>query len=225
MNLSELRNVITPKWKIQSVSKYKPIATCVAFINARDCENRLDEVCGPGGWKNEYKEIGGKLFCGVSIKVGEEWVIKWDVGTSGNFEKEKSLASDSFKRACVQWGIGRDLYEMKPMHVQTNRPRIEGDKSPLYPVDGNQRKISDLTVFFGKQIKPDKKKEQIESDKATSQFIDLCNAKEMAETDISRFEIYLINRANAENFSEIANNVFKNFELYYEDFSAELWQD
>jgi hypothetical protein len=221
MNLNDLKKEIPPKWKIQSTSKYKPMAICVPYIDARDCEDILDEVCGPENWQDIYKEINGKLFCGISIRFGDEWVTKWDVGTSGNFEKEKSAASDSFKRACVKWGIGRFLYNMKPMHVQTNRPRIDGDKSPLYPVDGNNRKISDLTVFFSKQIKPDKKKDKIEAEKATSQFLDMCNSKEMAETDISRFELYLLNRANAENFSDIASNVFKNFELYYEDFHAE----
>ncbi|NOW12590.1 hypothetical protein B0H35_000004 [Clostridium acetobutylicum] len=38
------------------------------------------------------------------------WISKQDVGTESNTEKEKGQASDSFKRACFNFGIGRELY-------------------------------------------------------------------------------------------------------------------
>lgn len=71
----------------------------------------LDEVCGPFGWKREHELINGNLFCTVSIKDKDgNWVSKQDVGVESYTEKEKGQASDAFKRACVNWGIGRELY-------------------------------------------------------------------------------------------------------------------
>lgn len=82
------------------------------YVTARFCMDRLDQSVGPMNWRNEYKEICGQLICGVSIFDTQinDWVTKWDVGTESNFEAEKGHFSDAFKRACVHWGIARELY-------------------------------------------------------------------------------------------------------------------
>lgn len=82
------------------------------YKDARVDQNILDERFGPFGWKREHQLIGDRLYCTVSVKDPEtgEWVSKQDVGTESNTEKEKGQASDSFKRACFNWGIGRELY-------------------------------------------------------------------------------------------------------------------
>ena len=66
--------------------------------------------CNSLNWKREHEVIDGKLFCSVSIYDPEkkEWISKSDVGTESFTEKEKGESSDSFKRACVNWGIGRE---------------------------------------------------------------------------------------------------------------------
>jgi hypothetical protein len=71
----------------------------------------LDETFGAMNWKRSHEIIDGNLYCTVSVlsDVGE-WVSKQDVGVESFTEKEKGQASDSFKRACVNWGIGRELY-------------------------------------------------------------------------------------------------------------------
>lgn len=82
------------------------------YKDARVDMRLLDEVVGPMNWKREHELINGNLFCTVSIrdeKTGE-WVSKQDVGVESNTEKEKGQASDAFKRACFNWGIGRELY-------------------------------------------------------------------------------------------------------------------
>ncbi len=222
MDLTKLKKEIPFKRKIQSTSKYKPQASCVAFIDARDVMGLLDNVCGPENWKDTYKEINGQLFCGISIKIGEEWVTKWDVGSAGNIEKGKTLVSDSFKRAAVKWGVGRFLYSKKPKYVQTNRPRIDGDKSPIYAVNGSNKRIYDLTAYLNAEIKPDEKKDKIEPNAVTPIFLELCDKKDMSDTDKSKFEVYLLNRSQKDTFAEIAGNVFNNFDLYYNDFVAEI---
>lgn len=82
------------------------------YKDARVDQNLLDETFGPFGWKREHQLIGDRLYCTVSVKdpATDEWVSKQDVGTESNTEKEKGQASDSFKRACFNWGIGRELY-------------------------------------------------------------------------------------------------------------------
>lgn len=72
----------------------------------------LDEVFGIYGWKRKHEVIGDRLYCTVSIydMTTNQWIDKQDVGTESYTEKEKGQASDSFKRACFNIGIGRELY-------------------------------------------------------------------------------------------------------------------
>lgn len=82
------------------------------YKDARVDQRILDETFGAFGWKRSHQCIDGNLYCTVEVfdKESGEWVAKQDVGTTGYTEKEKSQASDSFKRACFNWGIGRELY-------------------------------------------------------------------------------------------------------------------
>jgi len=82
------------------------------YKDARVDQKILDETFSPFGWKRSHQCINGNLYCTVEVRDGQtgEWVAKQDVGTVGYAEKEKSQASDSFKRACFNWGIGRELY-------------------------------------------------------------------------------------------------------------------
>ncbi len=82
------------------------------YKDARVDQKILDETFGAFGWKRSHQCIDGNLYCTVEVFDREAgvWVSKQDVGTTGFAEKEKSQASDSFKRACFNWGIGRELY-------------------------------------------------------------------------------------------------------------------
>ena len=82
------------------------------YKDARVDQNILDETVGPEYWQRTHQLIGGNLYCTVEIYIKElgAWVGKQDVGTESYTEKEKGQASDSFKRACFNWGIGRELY-------------------------------------------------------------------------------------------------------------------
>lgn len=91
--------------------------TVLAYITNRAIQHRLDEVCGPANWRNEFREwnVGGKsgVLCGISIKIDGEWVTKWDGAENTDVEPLKGGLSDSMKRAGVQWGIGRYLYNLE----------------------------------------------------------------------------------------------------------------
>lgn len=87
---------------------------CILLIykDARVDMKILDEVFGIDGWQRTHEVINGNLFC--TIKIWNEkagcWISKQDVGTESNTEKQKGEASDSFKRAGFNVGIGRELY-------------------------------------------------------------------------------------------------------------------
>ena len=117
MNLNELKKELPFKWRVQSAKYGK--ATCVAYIDARDAQDLLDDVVGPGNWATEYYEASGLLMCKVGIYVDGHWVWKSDTGSESNVEKNKGHASDAFKRACVSWGIGRFLYRLDIQQIPT----------------------------------------------------------------------------------------------------------
>lgn len=99
--------------RIGSVSKNG--FTMLLYKDARCDMNILDETVGEFNWQRDHKEIKGVVYCGVGINgrgqsTHDEWVWKWDAGSESYTEKEKGEASDSFKRACFNWGIGRELY-------------------------------------------------------------------------------------------------------------------
>ena len=97
------------------------------YKDARVDQKILDESFGPFGWKRSYQSIDGNLYCTVSVwdKRTNEWISKQDVGSVGYAEKEKSVASDSFKRACFNWGIGRELYSAPFVWISADKVQIQ----------------------------------------------------------------------------------------------------
>jgi hypothetical protein len=114
------------------------------YKDARVDMNILDETVGASNWQREHYECKGNLFCRVGIcvetKKGEavfpEWVWKSDCGTESNTEAQKGEASDSFKRACFNWGIGRELYTAPFTWIPDDKCNIKEKKDrngkPIY---------------------------------------------------------------------------------------------
>lgn len=80
------------------------------YKDARCDMNILDECFGPFGWQRHHSRDNANCIVSIYDSEKNEWIEKEDVGTESNTEAAKGLASDSFKRACVNWGIGRELY-------------------------------------------------------------------------------------------------------------------
>ena len=101
------------------------------YKDARVDMKILDELFTPMGWKRSHKLIGDRLYCQVEVWDAEkkEWICKEDVGVESNTEAEKGQASDSFKRACVNWGIGRELYTAPKISVELNEKEFTKDQS------------------------------------------------------------------------------------------------
>lgn len=106
-------------FRVQSVNK-GGYATILAYKDARVDMNRLDAVYGVGYWQKKYDVINYNLFCSVGVwnKELNQWVWVQDVGTESMAEKEKGQASDAFKRACFNLGIGRELYDYPIIQVK-----------------------------------------------------------------------------------------------------------
>lgn len=117
--LSDPLNINQVEFRVQSINK-GGYATILAYKNARIDQQRLDEVVGPLNWQRRH--TGNNHNCIVSIWCEEkkEWVAKEDTGTESNSEAAKGLASDSFKRACFNWGVGRELYDYPFISIKLN---------------------------------------------------------------------------------------------------------
>lgn len=104
-------------------------ASLLLYKDARVDMTILDETVGEMNWQRDHKEVKGNLYCGIGIycKPLDEWVWKWDCGVESNTEKEKGEASDSFKRAGFNWGIGRELYTSPFIFIPTDtKPKANG---------------------------------------------------------------------------------------------------
>lgn len=107
---SELSRPITPRWKFQNkLGTDKCI--CVAYNDARDIQNRLDQFLTPSGWQCEHYAVAAKVFCRLSIYVNGVWISKTDTGSETKIEGDKGAASTALRRAASAWGIARNNYD------------------------------------------------------------------------------------------------------------------
>ena len=100
-------------WRAQTLTRNGDKALALAYLDARDVMDRLDEVCGPENWQDEYVESAkGRVICRIGVRLESGWVWKSDGAGDTAVEGEKGGISDAFKRAAVKWGIGRYLYRL-----------------------------------------------------------------------------------------------------------------
>lgn len=124
------------RWKPQAVNGNKAMA--VAYLSARDVQNRLDAVLGVGGWGSNFEVIaGGSVMCRLSLKIDDEWVTRTDVGSPSDQkdpgDRMKAAVSDALKRAAIQFGIGRYLYDLPKQWVGYNPAKKCLTETPELP--------------------------------------------------------------------------------------------
>ena len=125
-------------FRVQSINNGK-YATILAYKDARVDMNRLDEVVGAQYWKREHFDDNTRCKVSIWNKEIQQWVSKEDIGTASMTEAEKGLASDSFKRACFNWGIGRELYDYPVIQIKLNEDEVleTGKPRPKYKASYN----------------------------------------------------------------------------------------
>lgn len=113
-------------FRVQSINK-GGYATILAYKDARVDIQRLNQVCGPLGWMRQHTRDNHNCIVSIFDADHNHWVHKEDTGTESNTEQQKGLASDSFKRACFNWGIGIELYDYPiisiPLRGGGNEPK------------------------------------------------------------------------------------------------------
>ena len=134
------------------------------YKDARCDMNILDETVGCENWTRGHEVVNGNLFCNVGIKIPKddkrefaEWVFKQDVGTESQTEKEKGEASDSFKRACFNWGIGRELYTAPfiwiPFEKGCVTKKIKNNKTTTYDKFEVEKIVTEKGIITGLAIR------------------------------------------------------------------------
>lgn len=212
--LPKLAEIMPFKWRVQSFSKFKPQATCVAYIDARDAQDRLDKVC-LYGWERDHREIKKHVYAGVGVVMPSGRILwRWDCGTESNQDAEKGEASDSFKRAAVNWGVGRFLYDLKIQYVDANE--IKKDGVWPYVADGNKR-VWDLTKFINDKNKGGKAKSK--EDDGSKAFL----AKVKSGRDVIGEENYkkALDEYNADSAEKIPSNLRQNFITFMRTFKED----
>jgi hypothetical protein len=107
------------EWRVGSTNGDKTSGLALAYLTARHVMDRLDAVCGSQNWQDRYEFHGARTVCYLSIRIGDEWVTKADGAGDSDVEAEKGAISDALKRAAVKWGIGRYLYDLGNIWVDT----------------------------------------------------------------------------------------------------------
>jgi hypothetical protein len=137
-------------WRVAQVGKGrggKIWAKVLAYMDNRCVMDRLDEVFGPENWRNEFKPApatgkdNDSIICGISLRIGDEWITKWDGASNSDIEPTKGGLSDAMKRAAVQWGIGRYLYNIKESWANIDDKGSRYSNSKV-KVDGKEEWVS-----------------------------------------------------------------------------------
>ncbi len=134
------------EWRVQQSGMSgsgKPWAMVLVYVTNRAVMDRLDETFGIGGWKNEFlplpNSLGEGALCGISVKINGEWIAKFDGADNTAVESTKGGLSGAMKRAAVQWGIGRYLYDIEEMWAVCSLVKETG---------WNRAKLKDQTIFY-----------------------------------------------------------------------------
>lgn len=167
-NLNELSQPFPPEdieWFIGATTQDKSKGLAIPFITNRAVMERLDDVCGIDGWRNEYKVLGSReiigknggveskktsQLCGISIwsEDKHEWITKWDGAEESDIEAIKGSLSSAMKRAAVQFGIGRYLYRLENPWVEIEQ------KGRSYTIKANQRIVMPAWAMPGGTGRP-----------------------------------------------------------------------
>lgn len=116
------------------------------YKDARVDMNMLDETVGPMNWQRTHSRDNANCTVSIWDDDKKQWISKEDVGTESNTEAEKGLASDSFKRACFNWGIGRELYTAPFIWISGNGTALKAGRYTVKEIGYEGRSINKLVI-------------------------------------------------------------------------------
>ena len=125
----------------------KGYVTILLYKDARCDQNILDETVGPYNWQRTHGRDNANCVVSIWDEKKGQWISKEDVGTESKTEAEKGLASDSFKRACVNWGIGRELYTGPRIFISGDTEKLKKERFIVAEIGYNdKREINCLAI-------------------------------------------------------------------------------
>lgn len=116
------------------------------YKDARCDQNILDETVGPMNWMRQHERENANCIVSIYDKEKNQWISKEDTGTESKTEAEKGLASDSFKRACVNWGIGRELYTAPFIWIRGDPDKLKYEKFTVAEIGYDNEEINALAI-------------------------------------------------------------------------------
>lgn len=141
--LQTLRQEFACRWKLVSAGPQG--CDCAAYLDPCEVMERLDDVIGPENWQDHYREVAGRLYCDLSLRLDGEWITKSDCASEDSLHD----AGDAFKRAAVKWGIGRFLYSIEPVRLSSvEAGRDEQGLARYEPADEFGRRIQHLSTYL-----------------------------------------------------------------------------
>lgn len=159
--LHQLKSPFPPdrvSWRVGSTTRDKTKGMALAYIDARDVMQRLDEVCGPENWQCDYPHAGQKTVCRIGIKIDGEWIWKSNGAGDTDIESEKGALSDAFKRAAVLWGIGQYLYDLDSPWVELDVNKTDDGK--VFVKGIAKKELSKLHALLGGKNSAELKREE-----------------------------------------------------------------
>ena len=131
--------------RVATISKDNSKALFLLYKDARADMTILDECVGCMNWKREHTRDNQNCIVSIYDPEKKEWVSKEDTGTASNTEAEKGLASDSFKRACFNWGIGRELYTAPKIWIPADKCNLKPNAKTGKPTCYDKFSVAKLT--------------------------------------------------------------------------------
>jgi len=154
------------KVRIGARTKDKSKGIALFYLDSREVQKRLDEVCGIDGWRSEMQETTEGVLCTISIRMPNgEWVSRTDGGEKSQVAPFKGACSDALKRAAAQFGIGRYLYYVpnswhsllndgKTLPAKISGIKYDKNKTSMYISirEGRNRQIRRMIEKFGYKV-------------------------------------------------------------------------
>ena len=155
------RNLKSDEIDVRVASINEKGLSLLLYKDARVDQDILDETVGPFNWQRKHTRDNANCIVSIWDETKKQWIEKEDTGTESYTEKEKGLASDSFKRACFNWGIGRELYTSPFIYIPADKCKIEQrngkyityDKFYVDAIEITDKVITGLSINNNKNVR------------------------------------------------------------------------
>lgn len=225
----EFRNLYPHEIELRVGTINKNGCSLLLYKDSRADMNVLDETVGAMNWQRQHSRDNANCTVAIWDNEKQQWVSKEDTGTESYTEKEKGLASDSFKRACVNWGVGRELYSAPFIWINlTSDEVIKNDKTGKYQLGYKTKfKVSHID-YIGKNItgleivdKDNKKRYSFKEDMKFQAEIDNLLGEKILKKHIAPFEELIVSKGGTvqgfcekNNLKSIADMTMKQFHKF-----------